>query len=447
MRQARRTAIRALRNVVRNPLRASLMVALLAVGISLALIMVTVDQAFADRLDQIKATVGTDVTVRPAGSGGGGFAVTIGGDDSDQSYLSEEDVTTIANQPHVDSVSRTLTQSATETDLVAPIPEGAQFRSSGQAPSGTNGPPILVTGTDAVGPLQLPGGDSAEVSQGRGFTDADRDANVAIIGQRLAEKNNLQVGSTFEFQGRTFEVAGIFSSDTFFGDNSVFLPIGTAQRLFNHPGEVSEATAQVDSAENVSAVAESIKSALGTDKVDVTTSEDEYSRISGSLESARHSSRIALIAALIASAAVILFATALVTRQRVREIGILKAVGASSWHVGLQFGIETFAVALVAGVVGALVTFPAAQTVANGIVSNSSSSPPGPRTTSGGPTGGGAIFIGSAAGRVADAVDVAVTPTVFLYAVALAAILALLASSIPAWRVSQVRPAEVLRYE
>ena len=45
MKQVTRTT---LRNVARNPLRAALMVSLLAVGISLALIMFTVDSAFAD---------------------------------------------------------------------------------------------------------------------------------------------------------------------------------------------------------------------------------------------------------------------------------------------------------------------------------------------------------------------------------------------------------------
>jgi ABC-type lipoprotein release transport system permease subunit len=40
-----------------------------------------------------------------------------------------------------------------------------------------------------------------------------------------------------------------------------------------------------------------------------------------------------------------------------------------------------------------------------------------------------------------------VTPAVFVYAVAIALVLALLASAAPAWRVSNVRPAEVLRYE
>jgi len=296
--------------------------------------------------------------------------------------------------------------------------------------------------------LVLVGGGSASVSQGQGFSAQQSNANVALIGQQLATQNGLKVGSTFQLQGATIRVLGIYSSQTLFGDNGIYLPLATAQRLFQVPDQISLLTAQVDSADNVNGVATAIRSTLGTNTVDVTSSTDVFDRISGSLTSAQHSSRLALIAALVASVAVILFATALVTRQRVREIGILKAVGAAGWQVGLQFGVETLVVAVVAALVGALVTFPTAQTVANDLISSAEAAGP----TFGGPVGGSGATragfrVGAAAGRALGAVHVAVTPTVFLYAAGLALGLALLASIVPAWRVSQVRPAEVLRYE
>jgi len=49
-------------------------------------------------------------------------------------------------------------------------------------------------------------------------------------------------------------------------------------------------------------------------------------------------------------------------------------------------------------------------------------------------------------GRIGG-LDVAVSPTVFLYALAIAAGLAILASVLPAWYIARVRPAEVLRNE
>jgi len=150
-----------------------------------------------------------------------------------------------------------------------------------------------------------------------------------------------------------------------------------------------------------------------------------------------------MIAALVAGAAIILFSVVLVVRQRVKEIGVFKAIGASNWQVTLQFGLETAVISLIAAVLGALATFPLAQTVANGLVSSPTvaAGPGGP-----GP-GGGAFGLRQAASGLLGDVNVAVSPEIFLYAIAIGAGLAIIASAIPAWYVSRVKPAEVLRYE
>ena len=62
----------------------------------------------------------------------------------------------------------------------------------------------------------------------------------------------------------------------------------------------------------------------------------------------------------------------------------------------------------------------------------------------GGQFGGGGF---QAAGGFLGDVDVAVSPEIFLYAIGIGLLLAVLASVIPAWYVGRVKPAEVLRYE
>ena len=60
--------------------------------------------------------------------------------------------------------------------------------------------------------------------------------------------------------------------------------------------------------------------------------------------------------------------------------------------------------------------------------------------------GGGFAGVGGAGGLLGD-VDVAVSPEIFLYALGIALVLAVVASVVPAWYAARVKPAEVLRYE
>jgi len=282
---------------------------------------------------------------------------------------------------------------------------------------------------------------NAQLTAGRTFSDSESSANVAVLGQALADHNNLTVGSTFPLNGQTFQVIGIYTTGTQFGDNALFVPLSSLQTVFNRPGEIDQAVVTADSSANVDQVANDIKTALGANNVDVITEQSIFQAISSPLSDAKDSSWLGMLAALGASAAVILFSVGLVARQRVKEIGILKAIGASNWHVIGQFGMETAAVSIVAGLLGALATFPLAQKVANGLLSSSST------PTGGGRRGQAAAAVAGRAGGLLGSVDVAVSPQVFLYALGIAIGLAVIAAVVPAWYVGRVRPAEVLRNE
>ncbi len=463
-----RTVRRALRAVIRSPLRASLLVAVLAVSVGLTLIMITVNEAFSQRLDDVKGQVGSNVTVRPAGSFGGGF---LRGDDQGtpegevttiqptQATLTDEEIDKLWSIDGVVGISRTLTARYTGDELVsasvqppdqsvgsAPTPEGQAAPGGGQFQR-----PIQVTGTDNPYALTTTGVSDTQLTEGRTFNEDEADARVAVLGSDLAEANGLAVGDTFEMEGETVEVIGVFTSGTRFGDNSIFLPLKTAQGLFGREGEVDTAVVQADSVDHVEQVAADIRALLGEDVVDVSTELSSFEAINAPISDAKDSSRIGMFAALAASAAVILFSVGLVARQRVREIGILKSIGASNWHITAQFGIETAVLSVVAALIGAVATFPLAQTVANGLVSDSST-PTGPggfgRDVVAG-VGGRVVVSGRvpAAGGFLGDVDVAVSPEVFLYALVIAVGLAVIASVVLAWYAGRVKPAEVLRYE
>jgi putative ABC transport system permease protein len=52
-------------------------------------------------------------------------------------------------------------------------------------------------------------------------------------------------------------------------------------------------------------------------------------------------------------ALVIVFAVFLIVRERTREIGVLKALGASSWHITGQFAVEVLVLSGISAVLAA----------------------------------------------------------------------------------------------
>ena len=65
----------------------------------------------------------------------------------------------------------------------------------------------------------------------------------------MATKNNLSVGSTFPMNGTSFEVVGIYTTGTQFGDNSLFIPLLAAQTVFGRPGEIDQTMVKADTVE------------------------------------------------------------------------------------------------------------------------------------------------------------------------------------------------------
>jgi putative ABC transport system permease protein len=389
------------------------------------LIMVTVHGATENQLGSIGQQIGTEITVQPAGRFG-----MMGGNGT----LAQEDVDKLSDISHVVSVQESVQTQYTGDSLESAVEQGGS--GGGSFPGGFR-MGIIVMGFDtATENPTLMGGGQMDITEGRYFTTDENDADVMVVGQALADKNSLGTGSTVSINGTSVEVIGIYDSGQVFGNNMLIMPVGTVQRLFNLSG-VTSVTVQADDVNNVDAVVSSIREVFPTSVADVTTAQDMYQRINSSVASAQSTSQMAMIVAFIVAGVVILFAVVLMVRQRVKEIGILKAIGASNRQIELQLGGEALGMSVMAAIIGALITYPLAQKVANLLVA----SPAGGF----GIPGGGGLFGGDVT-SVAG-VSVAVSPEVFLYALGIAIALAIVASIFPAWYISRVKPAEVLRYE
>lgn len=418
----------AIRSIARSPMRVVLILIILTVSISLSLIMLNVSASYSAQLNSLSSMVGNTIDVRPAGFFGG----MGGGEPLDESKVDE-----IAKLDHVVSITKTIQTRYTGTSIASSIQPGTlgnQFSNNGTNLPNTNRSfrvGIQVIGMSAtLKNITLQGGVEAPIIEGRGFNSADEGKDVMIIGKDLASYNNLKIGDKVDLNGTNLEIIGIFDSGQRFGNNSIILPLKTAQNLFNIKG-ITDVTVYVDDANNENLVVSEIRKIFNENTADITTSVEQYQRISTPLQNAIKTSNLALIISLIASGIVILLSVMLTIRQRIKEIGVLKAIGASNLRIGLQFVVETIFISLIASILGVAITFPFAQTIGNLLVQTAGIS--------------GRNF-GFAFTRFRNVV-ISVAPSTILYAILIGIGLALLGSLIPLFYINNVKPAEVLRYE
>jgi putative ABC transport system permease protein len=425
---------------------------ILAVSLGLALIMFEVHAATTAQLSKISGNVGNNITVRPAGSsgfGGGGGA----------SPLPQAQVDQLTSLPHVTAVQESVNTTYTGSDLVSGIQftGGGSFGGGGISSSGTvttvpaggRFGAITVMGISPTGAAPtLTGGGTMTMVTGSYFTAADTNADVTVVGQSLATANNLSVGSEITVGTDQVQVIGIYTTGEQFGDNMLLMPIQTVQRLYNINGATT-ITVTADSAGDVNTVATEIRGIWDSTIADVVTAQQEFASISGSIANTSNSSQTGMVISFIVAAVVVLASVVLVIRQRIREIGIMKAIGASNGQIGFLFSLETTVITIAATVLGIVLSLLFGQQIANLFNSSSSTGTagtPGAFYRGGGTAvfggGGGRIFAGSIGG-----IHVAVSPEVLLIAFGTAIILAIIASVIPVWYIARVRPAEVLRNE
>lgn len=211
---------------------------------------------------------------------------------------------------------------------------------------------------------------------GRNFTSEDDGEDVALLGLAYAEKmgitrDNFRPGEslfikdvlrdgepgvvkvgTRSIGGRPFRVIGLFSSGYSFGDNQMFLPYRTFQRHYGAEGKVSKFFLRVDSAENVAAVTTAIQNRFP--ELDIITRADGARFISAALETMRRIGRIWLGATVLLAGAMVLFAMLLAADERIRELGTLKAIGASTPNLALLLMSESMLLAGLGATLGGL---------------------------------------------------------------------------------------------
>ena len=456
---------RGIRNAFRNTVRSGSIIIILALSIGLVIAMLAARQAVQDKIASVKANTGNTITVSPAG---------VRGFDGGGNPLTSDQLAKVAKISHVRKVVETLNDRLTSsnTSLKSGIDPGslgnrnANNSGVGAGPTmvfhsadedSTSGGtttftmPVTITGTNDESAIKTEGSTSLTWKSGKMF-DTSKEANVAVVGTQIADKNSLSVGSTFTAYSTTFTVVGIYDAGNTFNNDGVYIPLSTLQKLSSQSGDITSATVTVDSSDNLTSVTNTIKSQLGS-AADVTNSADIATATTKPLESVASIALFSLIGAVIAGAIIILLTMIMVVRERRREIGVMKAIGASNIVIMWQFVIEAITLTAIALVVGTGIGVAAATPLTNALVSNDSTS-----TSSGASDtqmGGGRRVMsfggpgqfGQASRKAIENIQASVGGATLAEGAALALVIAVLGSAAPSLMISKIKPADAMRNE
>lgn len=337
---------RGIRNPFRNRFRTAVVVLLLALVIGLFAVLVQGALGTREKLESLQAGVRTVVELREAGAfGTGGF----GGDKpvgaQDFSVARLEEIKRIPSARHIKKVEEYI--HSPQIDASA---KNAYAMAIGLRP----GSPLR-----AIGEVDY---ENARIIAGRAFTPADEGRDVAIVGQLYARQRLRRtqnnggapvdgpVNTMLTFDGQRLRVVGIYSTGNDFGDNHVFLPLETFRRVFKPGDKLSKIRVTVDSVDHVEAVTADLQRLKGVDAV---TSAEQVATARATLGSIAAATAYGSLLLFAIGGVLVVFIMVLSTRERIREIGTLKAIGASSAEVVKQFLGEVFTLTGL-GAIGAL---------------------------------------------------------------------------------------------
>jgi putative ABC transport system permease protein len=448
---------RGIRNAFRNLIRSFSIIVILGLSVGLTLSMLVAHQAVGQKISSIEGSVGNTVMISPAG---------VRGFEGGGNPLTETQLVPLEKLAHVTSIDETLNDRLTtaNTNLQSAISAGAL----GQRFAGNNGqtfissggfggrdssggaavsftPPVIVLGTNNPTNLSsTQGGGSFKLTTGQVFS-ANSVANVALVGSDLATKNNLKVGSTFTAYSTSVTVVGIYDAGNTFSNNQIIMPLSTVQKLSTQTGDLTSATINVDSITNVSSVTTAAQKVLGS-AADVTNASQQAQSAIAPLKNIQTISLYSLIGAVVAGAVIIFLVMIMIVRERRREIGVLKAIGASNIKIITQFVTEAITLTILGAVIGIGLGTIAGNPITRLLVNNSTNSATTIRPGGGGFGGRGIRAFGAVRNGLTNIHGV-IGWSIILYGLVAAIVIAIVGSTLASFFIAKIRPAEVMRTE
>ena len=331
------------RSLRARPLRAFLSIVGVALGVAVLFAGLATNAGIDASVDStVHGLVGrADLRVVALGEGG----------------LSAETVKIIGSTPGIAVAAAALER---RTYLQAAVPGAVPGAVGAALP-----PPVTVLGVDPAAEALL-----HDLPLVAGSPLIDPDAPNALITQGLAARDGLHVGSPLTVQGASdpviYRVIGILAGDgpvTGAFGRTMVVPLRTAQAAFGLTG-VTRVDIGLAEGTGASAVSRDLESRLVTEPYVLSTPRDLAATLGASTADFQATTALIAAIALFVGAFLIFNTLSMTVGERIREVGLLRAAGATrsqvTWFMLTQ--------ALVLGVIGSLLGLTIGALLAAGIV-------------------------------------------------------------------------------
>jgi putative ABC transport system permease protein len=301
-----------LENLKHRPVRTLLSTLAIGLGVTMMLTLVGLSEGMLEDQKRRSKGVGADILIRPPGTSVIGLS---------SAPMNEKLLSFVGGIPEVELATGTV---------VHPI-----------------GGVSTVTGIDYDTFVAM-SGNFRYLAGGRFHGDLE-----VVIDQYYAQQHHLKVGNTFELMNKQWKVAGIVEPGKL---ARIFVPIHLLQELTGNTGKLTVIYVKLKDASETDAVIEKLRQPLPDYKI--YSMEEFISQFSvGNLPELRTFMNVVITLAVIFGFLVVFLAMYTAVLERTREIGIMKALGASPGYVLGILVRETAMLAILGTLAGILLSF------------------------------------------------------------------------------------------
>ena len=217
--------------------------------------------------------------------------------------------------------------------------------------------PLVGVGVDPVGDsavFRIPG-----YVSGRWFRNGE---DSIIIGKSIAELLQIELNDmvtirtqtrTNTFQALDLSVVGLIDSpNPAVNEGQVFIPLDTIEKALGTGGAVSMIVVKTGSVADLDPIMQELKE-LAPEQIRVKTWREAAAGFVATMESKRGFAYIILFLVGVISFIGVVNSVLLSSLERVREIGILKAMGMTEGEITKLFAFEAMGIGIIGGLIGA----------------------------------------------------------------------------------------------